>query len=71
MQVEDALSNIANNLKELRNKKGLTQLEVSHNLNMERRGYQKIEYNEVKNIRLSTILKILEYFKIDFNELIK
>lgn len=71
MEINVVLQNISKNLRILRTNKGLTQLEISHFLNMERRGYQKIENGESKDIKLSTILKILEFYKIDFEKLIK
>jgi transcriptional regulator with XRE-family HTH domain len=71
MDLDKCLINISRNLLELRNEKGLTQFEVSHNLNMERRGYQKLEYCESKDIKLSTILKIIEFYNINFEDLIK
>ncbi len=71
MNLKFVLNNIAKNLKDLRVENKLTQLEISHHLNMERRGYQKVEYAETGDIKLSTILKILEYYDITLEELMK
>ena len=70
MDIKTVLHNISKNLKNLREERKLSQLEVSHHLNMERRGYQKIEYGETKDIKLSTLLKIMEYFDVSFEDLV-
>ena len=65
------LKNISSNLKILRKNHKYSQTQVSIYLDMERRGYQKIEYNEIKDLKLSTLYKILRFYKITFEELIK
>ena len=71
MNLKTVIKNISVNLKELRIKNKLTQQELSFNLNMDRRGYQNLESGFYKNIKLSTILKILDYYNIKLDDLLK
>ncbi len=64
-----SLINIARNLKKLREKNQYTQLEISLYLNMERKGYQKLEYGQVKDMKLSTLLKIANHYDVSFDTL--
>ena len=64
-----SLKNIARNLKKLRQKNKYSQLEISLYLRMERKGYQKLEYGQGKDIKLSTLLKIANYYDVSFNTL--
>jgi len=70
IEVKTVVKNIASNLKYLRKKHNYTQLEVSHYLEMERKGYQNLESGNVKFLRLSTIIKILNFYDITFEKLI-
>jgi transcriptional regulator with XRE-family HTH domain len=70
IRLETAVKNIASNLKYLRQKNNYTQLEVSHYLGLERKGYQNIESGKVRYLKLSTIIKILNYYDITFEKLI-
>ena len=70
MLSKHTLYNISSNLKYLRNKNNYTQIEISHYLEMERKGYQKIEYGQIKDVKLSTILKILNFYNISLEKLI-
>ncbi len=71
MKLITAIKNIATNLKKMRINKKLTQEEISFKLNMERKGYQKLEYCQNKDIKLSTILKILDFYNIKLEDLLK
>lgn len=70
IELESAIKNIASNLKYLRNKHHYTQLEISHNLELERKSYQNLEGGKVKYLRLSTIIKILNFYNITFEKLV-
>lgn len=70
IEIESAINNIASNLKYLRDKYNYTQLEVSHYLELERKAYQNIEAGKVKYLRLTTIIKILNFYNITFEKLI-
>jgi len=69
-KLNKTMRNISINLKSLRMKNNYIQDEISEHLEMNRRTYQKLEYNLSKDIKLSTILKILDYYKISFDKLI-
>lgn len=69
IELESAVKNIAANLKYLRNKHSYTQLEISHYLDLERKTYQNLEAGKVKYLRLSTIIKILNFYNITFEKL--
>jgi DNA-binding XRE family transcriptional regulator len=70
IDLNTAVRNIAVNLRYLRNKHNYTQMEVSHYLEMERKGYQNLEAGKVNYLRLSTIIKILNFYDITFEKLI-
>jgi transcriptional regulator with XRE-family HTH domain len=70
IELKTAITNIAHNLKYLRNKHNYTQLEISHYLELERKGYQNLEAGNVKYLRLTTIIKILNFYDISFEKLI-
>jgi len=70
IDLETALNNIASNLKYLRDKHNYTQLEISHYLELERKAYQNLEAGKVKYLRLTTIIKILNFYDITFEKLI-
>ena len=65
------LKNISNNLKKFRVNLALTQEEVSFKIGISSRNYQYIETNKIRDIKLSTILKILDFFNITLEDLIK
>jgi transcriptional regulator with XRE-family HTH domain len=70
IELETAVRNISKNLKYLRQKHNYTQLEVSYHLDLERKGYQNIESGKVSYLKLGTIIKILNFYNISFEELI-
>ena len=61
--------NMCNNLKRLRGNK--TQLELCEELKINLRNYQRMESENPPDIRLSTILKLLNYYDITLEELLK
>jgi transcriptional regulator with XRE-family HTH domain len=56
---------VAMNLKELREKRGLTQEEVADLCGMEYKQYQRYESTKPVDMRLSTIEKIAKGLKVD------
>jgi transcriptional regulator with XRE-family HTH domain len=70
IELKTAIKNISVNLKYLRQKHNYTQLEISHFLEMERKGYQNIEAGKVSYLKLGTIIKILNFYNIKFENLI-
>jgi transcriptional regulator with XRE-family HTH domain len=70
IEINEAIENISANLKILRKRNNYTQLEVSHYLEMERKGYQNLESGKIKYLRLTTLIKILNFYDIKFEELV-
>lgn len=70
IELDTAVKHIAVNLKYLRKKHSYTQLEISHHLDLERKGYQNIESGKVSYLKLGTIIKILNFYDISFEDLI-
>lgn len=62
---------LAYNLRKLRKIKNKTQAEISHEIGISERSYQRLENMELKNIKISTFIKILQYYDIDFEDLFK
>ncbi|WP_442952234.1 helix-turn-helix domain-containing protein [Peptostreptococcus sp.] len=60
---------VYDNVKNLRLKNELTQLEVANSLNLSLYGYQKIERG-LSDIKLSTLISICNLYNITPNELI-
>jgi len=46
-------------------------MSASINIGIDYRGYQRIESNNPPDIKFSTIIKILDYYKVSFEDLIK
>jgi len=61
---------VSKNLKQLREKRGLTQEEAADLCNMEYKQYQRYESNKLKDMRMSTIEKIAKGFDVDPSELL-
>lgn len=55
---------VAKNLKQLRDKRGLTQEEAADLCKMEYKQYQRYESNKLSDMRLSTIEKIARGFDV-------
>ena len=68
---KNELDIFSNNLRKLRIDKNKTQIEISFEMNISRRLYQKIESKNPPDIRYSTLYKILKYYNISLEELIK
>ena len=62
--------NLAKNIRKLREKKNLTQLDVCINTNISRTMYQIYEKNPA-DIKLSTLLKIANYFNVSIQDLLE
>ena len=69
--IKYSMKKIANNLRLLRNNTGKSQLEIAMEIDISQRTYQRLESNELKDIKLSHIVKIINYYNITFEELLK
>lgn len=69
MDIETALHNCAKKVRELRLKNNYTHDVMCEKLQINRRGYQLIEYNKNNDIKLSTVLKIMDFYNISFDSL--
>ena len=61
--------NIGEILKEARIKKGLSVIEVARALGIDRTTYFRYENNQVKNIPIQNLLKLIDLLDIDLNEI--
>lgn len=61
--------NIGEILKEARIKKGLSVIEVARVLGIDRTTYFRYENNQVKNIPIQNLLKLIDLLDIDLNEI--
>ncbi len=66
-----ALSKLSKNLKTLRTEKKYTQMYISIQTGIDISLYQKYESNNPPNIRLTNLLKILAFYNIKLEELLK
>ena len=57
------------NLRQLREKQGLTQKELAEELGISLRAYQYYERNE-REPQLSTLIRIADYFDVSLDELV-
>lgn len=61
--------NIGEILKESRIEKGLSVIEVARILGIDRTTYFRYENNQVKNIPMQNLLKLIDLLDIDLNEI--
>lgn len=61
--------NIGEILKESRIEKGLSVIEVARILDIDRTTYFRYENNQVKNIPIQNLLKLIDLLDIDLNEI--
>lgn len=61
--------NIGEILKESRIEKGLSVIEVARILGIDRTTYFRYESNQVKNIPIQNLLKLIDLLDIDLNEI--
>lgn len=61
--------NIGEILKESRIEKGLSVIEVAKILGIDRTTYFRYENNQVKNIPIQNLLKLIDLLDIDLNEI--
>ena len=67
----DTLKKMSFNLRNLRKKKNYTQMYVSFHIGIDCRLYQKYESNNPPDIRLTNLLKILNFYKTPLETLLK
>jgi len=70
-KVNEKLLNLSKNLRALRTAKNETQISLSYKLGIDSRGYQRMESENPPDIKFTTIVKILDFYGISFEELIK
>ena len=71
MSIKYHQDNFADNLKILRNKTGKSQIEISTEMGINNRTYQRLENKELQDVKLSTVIIILKYYNITLEELLK
>ena len=71
MGIKYRQDNFANNLKILREKTGKSQIKVSTEMDINHRTYQRLENNEIQDVKLSIVIKILKYYDINLEELLR
>ena len=71
MSVDYDFTKLGFNLRKLRLSRNKSQQEICFEIGISQRTYQRLETNELDDVKLSTIIKILKYFDTDFNELFK
>ena len=64
------LKKFSANLRRLRTEKNYTQMEVCVNTGIDRSLYQKYESNNPPDIRLSNLVKLLDFFKVKLDDLL-
>ena len=64
-------SNIGLNLRIIRNKKGISQRKAALEMDIDIKAYNKLESDNPPNTHVLTLLKILEYYNITLEELLK
>lgn len=62
---------VSDKLIELRKQSGKSQIAVSHEINVSYRTYQRLENATLSDVKLSTILKILNHYDMSIEELLK
>jgi transcriptional regulator with XRE-family HTH domain len=68
---KEILLKFSKNLRKIRNQRNFTQLYVSFNTGIDISLYQKYESNKCPNIKLTNLIKIVSFFDVSFEELIK
>lgn len=69
--IKKILINLGYNIRKLRNEKRKTQIEISNEMQVDSRVYQRIESQNPPDIRFSTLYKILKYHNITLEKLMK
>lgn len=64
-------SKFSENLRNIRNSRNKTQSEVAFGINIDVRNYQRLESKKTPDIKMSTLINILNYFDISLDELLK
>lgn len=65
------IKNLSNNLRALRKDTKKSQIKVSAEMNLELRTYQRYESDTPPDIKLSNLVKILKYYNVTLEELLK
>jgi transcriptional regulator with XRE-family HTH domain len=68
---KEILQKFSKNLRKIRNKRNYTQLYVSLSAGIDISLYQKYESGKCPNIKLTNLVKIINFFEISFEELIE
>ena len=68
---KDILLKFSKNLRDIRNKKNYTQLFVSVKTGIGVSLYQKYESDNCPNIKLTNLVKLVNFFQVPFEEFIK
>lgn len=63
--------NIGKNLRQLRNKLDISQRKAALEMNIEIKAYNKLESENPPNMHVYTLIKILEYYGVTLEELLK
>lgn len=66
-----SLENIGKNLRALRSQSGKSQRKVAAEIGIDFSNYQRLEGNPPPNMRIETLFKLLEYYDITLEELVK
>lgn len=69
--VRKLLKNLSRNLTKIRKERNLTQAEVAFGAGMDYKNYQKIERKTPPDIQFSTLIKLLKFFNVSLEELIR
>jgi len=65
------LNKFSENLRKIREEKKMSQLEVSTKIGISRSLYQYYESNNPPDIRLTNLVKILDFFDVSLDDLLK
>jgi len=65
------LNKFSENLRKFREEKKMSQLEVSTKIGISRSLYQYYESNKPPDIRLTNLVKILDFFDVSLDDLLK
>lgn len=65
------LNKFSENLRKIREEKKMSQLEVSTKIGISRSLYQYYESNKPPDIRLTNLVKILDFFDVSLDDLLK
>jgi transcriptional regulator with XRE-family HTH domain len=70
VQHQEKIGFLAERLRQLRKKRGLTQEETAERANISYKYYQQVELGKKRDLRLSTLMKLAEAFDISVSKLL-